>query len=195
MADRPLILFGNPSTAEKERRYGGPSKIGIPNHKRQVDRLGVQFNSLQNNINRGGTFFQSYATNIEPEYTLVFETVGDPQNFYTAVKKLKDEYPAIEWLMELSDDSMENTDDFYAIGSNEERDDSKRLTTKLFCVMSDKAALGQMMSLWQNYAADENYAFPRGLTGFREVFKHLKDIHKWGIQERVEDTGLLSAWR
>ena len=194
MSERPLILFGNPSTAEKARRYGGPSKFGMPNHKRQVDRLEVQFSALQNNINRGGTFFQNYATNIEPEYTLVFETVGDPQNFYTAVKHLKVEYPAIEWLMELSDDSMENTDDFYAIGSNEERDDSKRLTTKLFCIMSDKAALGQMMSLWQNYAADENYAFPRGLAGFREVFKHLKDIHKWGIQERVEDTGLLSAW-
>ena len=194
MAERPLILFGNPSIAEKERRHGGAPKYGMPNHKRQVDRLGVQFNVLQKNINKGGTFFQSYATNIEPEYTLVFETVGDPKNFYTAVKKLKDEYPAIEWLMELSDDSMENTDDFYAMGSNEERDDSKKLTTKLFCVMSDQAALAQMMSLWKNYAEDENYAFPYGLTGFREVFKHLKDIHKWGVQERIEDTGLLSEW-
>lgn len=194
MAERPLILFGNPSIAEKERRFGGASKYGMPNHKRQVDRLGVQFTALQNNINKGGTFFKSYATNIEPEYTLVFETVGNPQNFFTAVKKLKVEYPSIEWLIELSDDTMENTDDFYAMGSNDKRDDSKQLTTKLFCIMSDKAALSQMMSLWKSFAEDENYVFPHGLTGFREVFKHLKDIHKWGIQERIEDTGLLSAW-
>lgn len=104
------------------------------------------------------------------------------------------EYPSIEWLIELSDDTMENTDDFYAMGSNDKRDDSKQLTTKLFCIMSDKAALSQMMSLWKSFAEDENYVFPHGLTGFREVFKHLKDIHKWGIQERIEDTGLLSAW-
>lgn len=52
MAERPLILFGNPSIAEKERRFGGASKYGMPNHKRQVDRLGVQFTALQNNIIR-----------------------------------------------------------------------------------------------------------------------------------------------
>lgn len=194
MTERPLILFGNPSIAEKAKRYGGAPSLGIPDHNRQVERLVPQFNALQNNINRGGTFFKKFATDTEPEYTLVFETVGDPQNFYTAVKNLKADYPAIEWLMELSDDSTDNSDDFYVRNSNEERDDSKQLTTKLFCVLSDKAALEQMLSLWKNYAQNKNYAFPRGLTGFREVFKHLKDIHKWGVQERIEDTGLLSVW-
>ena len=181
MTERPLILFGNPSIAEKAKRYGGAPSLGIPDHNRQVERLVPQFNALQNNINRGGTFFKKFATDTEPEYTLVFETVGDPQNFYTAVKNLKADYPAIEWLMELSDDSTDNSDDFYVRNSNEERDDSKQLTTKLFCVLSDKAALEQMLSLWKNYAQNKNYAFPRGLTGFREVFKHLKDIHKWGV--------------
>ena len=147
MVERPLILFGSPSIAEKEKRRGGATKYGMPSHERQVDRLEPQFRVLQSNIDKGGIFFQSYATSIEPEYTLVFETVGDPQSFFKAVKKLKETYPAIEWLMELSDDSMENTEDFYVINTKEERDDTKQLTTKLFCIMSDRTALAQMISI------------------------------------------------
>ena len=37
--------------------------------------------------------------------------------------------------------------------------------------------------------------FERGLTKFRDVFLCLKDIRRWGIRDRIEETGLLEAWR
>ncbi len=194
MPERPLVLFAAPTIADKERRHGGEAKYFIPSHSRQVSRLAPQFNVLQNTINSGNLYFTDYATGIDPEYTLVFETVGDPPNFYKAVNKLKDEYPTVEWLMELSDTNLDNSDDFYVMNSQEIRDDSKKLTTKLFCIMTNQVALNEIISLWNHYQADENFKFPKGMAGFKHLFKTLYDVHKWGIQERLEDTGLMEIW-
>ena len=194
MPERPLVLFAAPTIADKERRYGGASKYFIPPHSRQVSRLTPQFNALQNTINSGNVYFTNYATGVDPEYTLVFETVGDPCDFYKAVNKLKQEYPAVEWLMELSDTNLENSDDFYVMNSQKCRDDRKKLTTKLFCIMTNQVALNEIISLWNHYRTDENFKFPRGMAGFKQLFKTLYDVHKWGIQERLEDTGLIEMW-
>ena len=113
MPERPLVLFAAPTVADKERRYGGASKYYLPSHSRQVSRLTPQFNVLQHTINSGNIYFTNYATGVDPEYTLVFETVGDPRDFYKAVNKLKEEYPTVEWLMELSDSNLNNSDDCY----------------------------------------------------------------------------------
>lgn len=80
MSERPLVLFANPTIADKERRHGGAPRYYIPSHSRQVSRLNPQFNVLQNAINSGNVYFTNYATGVEPEYTLVFETVGRTPN-------------------------------------------------------------------------------------------------------------------
>lgn len=194
MPERPLVLFAAPTVADKERRYGGASKYYLPSHSRQVSRLTPQFNVLQHTINSGNIYFTNYATGVDPEYTLVFETVGDPRDFYKAVNKLKEEYPTVEWLMELSDSNLNNSDDFYVMDSQAARDDSKKLTTKLFCIMTNQVALNEIISLWNHYQTDENFKFPRGMAGFKQLFRTLYDVHKWGIEERLEDTGLIEIW-
>ena len=195
MPERPLVLFAAPTVADKERRYGGAPKYYFPSHSRQVSRLTPQFNVLQNTMNSGSIYFTNYATGVDPEYTLVFETVGDPHDFYKAVDKLKETYPTVEWLMELSDSNLDNSDDFYVMNSQSVRDDSKKLTTKLFCIMTNQVALSEIISLWKHYQTDENFKFPRGMTGFKQLFRTLYDVHKWGIQERLEDTGLTEIWK
>lgn len=195
MPERPLVLFAAPTVADKERRYGGAPKYYFPSHSRQVSRLTPQFNVLQNTMNSGSIYFTNYATGVDPEYTLVFETVGDPHDFYKAVNKLKETYPTVEWLMELSDSNLDNSDDFYVMNSQSVRDDSKKLTTKLFCIMTNQVALSEIISLWKHYQTDENFKFPRGMTGFKQLFRTLYDVHKWGIQERLEDTGLTEIWK
>ena len=194
MPERPLVLFAAPTVADKERRYGGGSKYYLPSHSRQVLRLTPQFNVLQHTINSGNIYFTNYATGVDPEYTLVFETVGDPRDFYKAVNKLKEEYPTVEWLMELSDSNLNNSDDFYVMDSQAARDDSKKLTTKLFCIMTNQVALNEIISLWNYYQTDEYFKFPKGMAGFKQLFRTLYDVHNWGIEERLEDTGLIEIW-
>ena len=93
MVERPLILFAEPELAEKEKRFGGSGRFFKPSHKRQIDRISPKFDSLQRILDQGRVQITDSANGIDPEYTLVFETVGDPQNFYKAVNNLKKDYP------------------------------------------------------------------------------------------------------
>ena len=194
MSERPLILFGHPALSEKEKRHGGGSHFSSPTYSRQIARIAPKFEILQNALENGHVRMTNFTTAIDPEYTVVFETVGDPDGFYTAIKSLKRQYPNVEWIMELSS-SCPNSEDFYVLNKQNERDDTKYLSTKVFCVMTNREALAQILSLWSHYKKDSNYAFPHGFSGFKHLFETLNDVHQWGIQERLYDTGILDAWR
>ena len=194
MPERPLVLFAQPAIADKERKHGGSGNFYIPTHERQVARMMPKFTALQRALERGAVRMTNTPNAIDPEYTLVFETIGDPGNFYTAINKLKTQHPDVEWLMELSD-SCPNSEDFYVIDNDNNRDDNKDLSTKIFCIMTNQAALAQILSLWNHYQNDEQFKFDRGLTGFRNLFKNLNDVHQWGQKERIEDTGVLEIWK
>ncbi len=193
MPERPLVLFAQPSTADKEKKHGGAPNFYKPTYNRQKARISPQFSVLQRALENGNVRMTLSSNTVEPEYTLVFETVGDPDGFYTAVNTLKKQYPNVEWVMELSN-TCPNDDDFYVLNSKGTRDDDKQLSTKIFCILTNQRALEQILSLWNHYTANEQFAFERGLTGFKHLFATLKDVHQWGIQERIEDTGLLEEW-
>lgn len=193
MPERPLVLFATPTVADKERKYGGPNAFYRPVYDRQLARISPKFAILQRALEQGNARITASANAIDPEYTLVFETVGDPDGFFTAVKNLKKSYPNVEWVMELSG-ICPNDDDFYSLNNRGVRDDSKQLSTKVFCVLTNQDALAQILSLWENYKRNGNFQFRTGLTGFKHLFETLKDVHQWGIKERIEDTGLLEDW-
>lgn len=194
MPERPLILFAEPALAEKEAKNGRSGSFFKPTYQRQVARLSPKFELLQNALDQGNVRMTERATAIEPEYTLVFETAGNPEGFYTAIKTLQKTYPNVEWVLELAGKAP-NTEDFYMLDRHGNRDDSKELSTKIFCVLTNQRALTQVMSLWNHFKVDSSYKFPHGLTGFKHLFLTLKDIHQWGIQERLEDTGVLDDWQ
>lgn len=193
MPERPLVLFAQPSIADKERKFGGAGKFYRPSYDRQIARIAPKFAVLQRAFEKGNVRMTTTANAVEPEYTLVFETIGNPDGFYNAIRKLKGRYPNVEWVMELSN-SCPNDDDFYMLNRSGKRDDNKQLSTKLFCILANQEALSQILSLWHNFQSNEQFQFDRGLTGFKHLFETLKDVHQWGIQERVNDTGILDDW-
>ena len=194
MPERPLILFAEPALADKENQNGRSGNFSKPTFQRQVTRLSPKFELLQSALDQGNVRMTETATAIEPEYTLVFETAGNPEGFYTAIKNLQKTYPNVEWLLELAGKAP-NTEDFYMVDRHGNRDDSKELPTKIFCVLTNQRALTQILSLWNHFKVDSAYKFPHGLTGFKHLFLTLNDIHQWGVQERLEDTGVLDDWR
>ena len=70
----------------------------------------------------------------------------------------------------------------------------KKMSFKFFCVVANQRVLGEILTLWQNFQQNQDCQFPRGQAGLRNVFKTLKDIHLWGIAERLEETGILDVW-
>lgn len=195
MPDSPLILFAAPTPVDKARRYGGPPSSHYPSYQRQVERLTPKFNALEQALNKGRVKIAQNPDGVPIEYTLVLEVADNPEGFETAVKNLKADTNDLEWLFEVVDCNVPNTDDFYRATKNGVRDDKKMMTFKFFCIMTNQRVLSEILSLWKNFKQDENCIFPYGQTGLRTVFETLNDIHLWGEAERLEETGILDIWR
>jgi len=195
--ERPIILFGKPNTADRNTKGGGSSKIGFPSHSRQASRLEPKLEALQKVIDNNKILLQQSPTGIEPEKTLVFEVSGELKSFYTAIKNLGDD---VEWIFDTSE-YMLVTDDFYVCKMDKHtktisRDETKsKFTGKVYCILANNRALEEMVSLWKSYAKNPNMSFPTRKTGLRDVFNNLIDIHFWGYKERIEETGILEAWK
>lgn len=186
MPERPLLLFPTPETADHTKGRGFPTRVHRPSHDRQGQRLSPMFAQLQTEFNARRLELQQTAAGADPEQVLVIETVGSVENFANAVKRIA----GFEWMAELETDEITPDEDFY-----DEKNANKELNGRLYLVMTNQRALDEMLSLWQRYHADRNMIFKQGLAKFRDVFLYLKDIRRWGIQDRIEETGVLDAWR
>ena len=195
--ERPIILFGNPQTADRDLKPSGFQKVSYPSHEKQVTRLQPKLEALQKVINDNKLLLQQSPTGIEPEKTLVFEVSGELSSFYTAVKNLGSD---AEWIFD-SSEYMLVSDDFYVHKTDNRtktisRDESKtHFKGKVYCILANTRALEEMVSLWNSYSKNPNMVFPDGKKGLKDVFDHLIDIHFWGYKERIEETGILDAWK
>lgn len=186
MADLPLLLFPSPAIAERTKRKMVPGKINVPSVGRQGERLSPLFQQLQTSFNARSVEIQQNPTGIDPEQVLIIETVGNVEDFANAVAKI----PGLEWMGEIEAEEITPDEDFY----NDEKPE-KKLSGRLYLIMSNQTALTQMLSLWTQYKADTSMAFERGVTKFRDVFLHLKDIRRWGIEDRLAEREVFDIWQ
>jgi hypothetical protein len=47
----------------------------------------------------------------------------------------------------------------------------------------------------QSWAFSTGCVFQRGFAGIRDVFTHIKNIRKWGAQDRISETHVVEYWR
>ncbi len=194
MPERPLVLFGKPEDADRFKKKGGDfSKPYLPSYTRQKERLLPQFQELQSALERGALEIQDNPDGIDPEYTLIFEAYGELNSFYSAIRYLQKIYPELELCFETDKEDISPDNDFHFL-KNEVPDNEKPLTFKFFCILANQRALQEILSLWNNYSTNQNYKFPFGSSGLKDIFKTLKSVHLWGIEERFIETGAKQAW-
>nr|WP_246867962.1 S8 family peptidase [Rhizobacter sp. SG703] len=156
----------------------------MPNHARQGIRLGTQFARLKHAFDARRLELRAHAQNDDPDLVLVLETVGAVSDFITAARRV----PGLEWLAGM-DDKVEPDEDFY-----DTDDGDKRLGGKVFLVGSNRAALDEVVRLWERFNADPNVKLGSKLEAWKQVFKHLKDARFWGPADRLEPS-LRDSWR
>ena len=186
MAELPLLLFPRPGVAERTKRKMVPGKVHRPSVTRQGERLSPVFQQLQTSFNARCVELQQTPSGIDPEQVLVIETIGNIENFANAVKKIT----GLEWMGEIEADEIAPDEDFYFDDKPE-----KELSGRLYLVMSNQTALIQMLSLWNQYQEDTSMKFQHGLTKFRDVFLHLKDIRRWGVEDRLAEREVFEIWQ
>lgn len=184
--DRPPLLFPDPALADRAKRPPARSSIRHPSVSRQSKRLAPQFSRLTRAFEIKTAELRESPDNIAPELTLVFETIGSRANFMSAVKRID----GLEWLAEYSEEGVRPDSDFY-----DEENPDKDLPGKVFCIMSDRRALDELLSCWKRYSNDEDVEFDRGYASLKDIFVSLKEVRVWSARDRFEDTGVVDQWK
>ena len=186
MPERPLLLFPTPQLADRTKQSPQFGRVHKPTVTRQGQRLSPIFNQLQTAFEARKVEIQQNTAGIDPEQVLVIEIIGSVDNFSNAVKRIK----GLEWMGELESTEIAPDQDFY-----NENNPEKKLNGRLYLVMTNQRALDEMLALWRHYQADPSMKFERGLTKFRDVFLHLKNIRRWDVQDRLFETDVIDIWQ
>lgn len=172
----PLLLF--PHAGRPIRREDLPPSIpqvSLPSTARQGERLSPKFEQLQS-ILEARTLSLANAPGENPELVLVFEIIGQVNEFVKAVSLIND----LHWLAETIKNNIEPDADFSIID-----DSTKSLEGRLFLIGTNLQALRQIHSLWSSYIENPTVRFTQGLGRWKGVFKQLKDVRFWSAADRI----------
>jgi hypothetical protein len=184
MAERPLLLLPDATTASRAKKHGsggGPAKLGAG---RQQQRLGPRLQELEKAFASKSVQLQSAASGVVPEDVLVLETAGAVEEFVKAVSKIE----GFEFLAEYDERDIPPDEDFFT----DKKGSHVSYTGRVYMVFTNQEAFKQLQRLWQVFQAGAD--FKRGLTRWRDVFALLRDIRPWGAKDRIEGTGVLADW-
>ena len=179
-AHYPLIIFPSRERSERQNRGGGPSNLRFPSANRQRQRLGPQFNRLQEQFNAA---VQANLQGVDPDLVLVIEIAGSVTDFFRAASRIE----GLEWIGEWEADDLDPTADF-----STERD-GERVAASLFLMFSNQHAMREVLSLWRRYTGHPSEAFPHGLAPWKAVFAQLHNIRLWDERDRVS-SALIEDW-
>lgn len=186
MTQYPLLFFPDKENVSRTKLGSGGNNIHKPSTQRQGERLTSRFNKLYAALKEKWCQLQQSSSGIDPEEVLVLETVGSIEEFAKSVANIE----GFEWLSEIEIDDIEPDDDFY-----DEKSETKYLKGRLYLISTNIAAMNQLLSLWKQFIRDPNIKFQRGFGKFKDVFKQLKDIRRWDVQDRFDETNVLNIWK
>jgi hypothetical protein len=181
---RPLLISPPGSKqpfTPQQPRGGGPSN---PKKARQVERLAPKFTELQQALDARRGALQGDAAGVALEQVLVFETNGPVKDFYDTVAKT----PGLEWLADEDLRDLAPDEDFFVADKPH-----KPVNAQLYLVLFNQQAVEQLLSLWRSWSTDAR--LPEEHRGWLDVFRQLRDIRRWGVRDRLEETGVLAYWR
>jgi len=185
MARLPLLIFPQVHSIQPQRPPGRASLPQLPSFNNQKNRLGPKFTQL------GESFIAltDDTSGLSPEQVIVIEIAGSIKDFIQATRRID----GMEWLAEYDLEDLEPNDGFSKLNSKDEPVDDP-FDGRLFAIMTNQRAMQELLSLWELWDTDKK-KFQRGLTKWRYIFEQTLDIRRWGIQDRLADTGIVDYWR
>jgi hypothetical protein len=182
VAQRPFLIFPEPTIAARSGLGGGGIRLHRPSPLSQKQRLDQKFQSIATGIRSVQTTTQG----VEPEQVIVFETRGNAiENLVKAAAKI----PGLEWLAEMDLEDVTPDTEFF-----DEVHPDAALPCRLYAVMTNQRAMDQVISLWNTWTANPDTHARKGFGPFKDLFKHLSDVRRWGPQDRIQETQIVQDW-
>ncbi|PXX07605.1 subtilase family protein [Paraburkholderia tropica] len=180
----PLLVFPNPTPIRRETGTPIPPTLHIPGGPRQGQRLTPRFQALQDALEARRLELQPAVANDDPDLVVVFETVGTIKDFISTAQRIV----GMEWLTGMLDVEFAPDEDFYHTD-----DHDRALKGKLFLVGTNRQALNELVRLWTRYQEDRSVNLGAGLSAWKQLFDHLRDVRFWGPEDRL-DASLRHIW-
>ena len=183
---RPLLAFEPAIVGSRIKKPGYSPKVSGPGVKRQVSRLAPQFKNLLAAFeSKRAMLGEGTPGEVDPSLVVVFDVAGRIQDFYRAVRNVD----GLEFLAELIEGQIGPDEDF-----SDSKDSSKKFDNSLYLVMSNAKAIDELLKLFEGWRVDPQASFKHGFAKFKDLFQQLKDIRRWGPEDRIRETGLLEQW-
>lgn len=184
----PLLVFPQAKTIAPLKGNGFPSsQPHVPEHGKQVARLGAQLTALQQEFDRYKASVSGSMAGFEPETVLVIEIAGSVNEFRQAVEAI-----GLEWLGEWDIDDIPPDDDFFERNTKGQCT-NKAVKGRIFLSLGNETGMRQLLSLWEQWKNSQT--LPMGQTKWRDVFNQTVQIRRWGLEETLHETGMLDHWR
>jgi hypothetical protein len=185
MGTRPLLVFPTREASDRSKRTSGWTPLHYPSAPRQVARLTPQIENIEAAFAAGRAELRAQVAGTEPEKVLVLETVGSIEDFMNAVRRIE----GMEWMAELEEDIAPD-EDFFVPDQPD-----KPIGGRLFLVLTNGAALNELLRLWRAYQRQPEASFAYGFGKWRSLFRQLRVLRLWNAEDRLRETGLLEAWQ
>lgn len=187
---RPLLAFGPAIVGERKRKKGFPNLV-TPNSSRQVSRIEPQFRKLVATFEaQRAKMGVGIPDEVDPNLVIVFDLAGSVKDFCNAINKIE----GLEFLSEFVGDDTEPDDDFY-LKDEEGNKTDKLVSHSLYLVMSNMAAIEELLQLFEKWKSDPKVKLDRGLSKFKDMFQQLVAIRHWGPQDRIQETSFYEEWK
>jgi len=179
MPQQPLLVFPQPTLQSRARAFGGGGRIIRPSAAQQKQRLDAKFQHIAQSLHD----IQATVQGIEPEQVIVLETLGTSVD---GLAKATAQVPGPEWLAEME---LEEADPDFGFAHEDDQD--KKLSCRLYAIMSNQVAMNQLLSLWSDWVSLPQKRAKAKFGPFKRVFEHLKDVRRWGPKDRIRETKLV----
>lgn len=178
----PLLLFRRAVRVEREplTPARGGRAVRRPSPEEQQARLGGRWESLNQALAERRASISPELSGTDPELVLVMEIVGTVADFFRAVRRIE----GFEFLAELDEEGID--DEAFLDPSSE---DDEPFDGTLYLLATNQAGLNSVLVLWRQYQADESASFPHGQAKWKDLFRLLVDLRRWGPEDRLRGTG------
>lgn len=184
--ERPLLVAppGELATFRHPPSMGGGA--AGPKKPRQIERLTPQFAALTNAIEQRRAALQTDASGGTLEQVLVIETNGTIASLAETVKSAR----GLEWLAEEDLRDVAADEDFFIRDKPDHA-----VTAQLYLLLFNQQAINQLLSAWSAWSRSPGRVrLPAALRGWADVFRKLRAIRRWDVNDRLRETRLIEFW-
>ena len=122
------------------------------------------------------------------------EVAGSESAFVESASWLSKKVRGLQWLAEWADDNVDADDDFHLVDEVGNRL-HRPLAKRLYLMAANQEGLAGLLRLWDRWQAGAGHTLAPPYGAFQEFFRSIVTIRWWNHHDRLDESGLIQAWR